>query len=581
MSRSDDLESLLAEVVAHHERHGTLPVLDEYARRRPDLAADLQAAVRRYVALSASLDTGSISATTTSTPSGRGAATSSTATSLPVIDGFRTIERLGAGGMGEVYKLQDVTLDRIVAAKIIRRDGRGNRATAAQDFLREAKSLALFSDPRIVRIFECRLDEEPAVIVMEYVEGFELGRLGPSLEFRQRASVMREIADAVHHAHELGIQHRDLKPSNIMLDGALRPRILDFGLSDGDPSRGHLRGTVAYIAPEQLDPAQPIDARTDVYALGVILYELLCGAPPYRGETQDVLEAVKNGQPRLPAEVDPRVPEALQAIALKAMERRPADRYASARDMARDLDRWLDGRVVLARPSRYTTSLAERVKPHANQIAEWERLHLIYPHEAQRLTSAYRSLEAREDDWIFSSRALTPALITLYLGAFLLLAGSFLYFLADRVEDAVGGGLWTPLAVLGLPFAGLNVAGHVLYRRQHQMVGVAFHLGALGLLPLFLLIAFNETGWWTAGEDTTGQFFTDGWLSNRQLQVTSGVSWMWAAWLALRTRTSALSTAATIFLTLFALGVLTDFGLRRVIEEAAYDSLALRLAPSH
>jgi hypothetical protein len=212
-------------------------------------------------------------------------------------------------------------------------------------------------------------------------------------------------------------------------------------------------------------------------------------------------------------------------------------------------------------------------------VAEWERLKLIYPHEAQRLTSAYRSFDVREDDWIFSSRALTPALITLYLGAFLLIAGSLFYFIADRVEDAVPGGLLTPFLVLGVPFVGLNVAGHWLYRRQHQVVGVAFYLGALGLLPLFLLIAFNETGWWTAGEDTSQQFFTDGWVSNRQLQITTGVSWVWASWLALRTRTSALSTAATIFLLLFALGVLTDFGLRTLIDELAYDRIALRLAP--
>ena len=152
----------------------------------------------------------------------RPAATLQPAT-LPSIDGFRTIERLGSGGMGEVYKLQDLQLDRIVAGKIIRRDHLGSFAGKASDFLREAKSLALFSDPRIVQVFECRLENDPAVIIMEFVDGFELGRLGPSLEFRQRAKVMREVAVALHRAHELGIQHRDLKPSNIMLDGALSP----------------------------------------------------------------------------------------------------------------------------------------------------------------------------------------------------------------------------------------------------------------------------------------------------------------------------------------------------------------------
>ena len=332
MTEIPNLEALLAEVVDYHEQHGTLP---------PTLPPQVAAMAARYLELTVLLD----GADSESGPSlarrpvrrslseggslGEGGP-------LPTIEGFRTIERIGAGGMGEVYKLQDLKLDRLVAAKIIRRDRAGALSAEAGEFLREARSLALFSDPRIVQIFECRLDSDPAVIIMEFVSGFELGRLGPSLEFRQRAKVMRDVADAIHRAHALGLQHRDLKPSNIMLDNSLAPKILDFGLSDSDPARGHLRGTVHYVAPEQLDPSQPIDRRTDVYAMGVILYELLCGVTPFRGETTaDVLEAVRQADPRLPVEIAPDVPAGLQAIALKAMERRPADRYQSAGEMAR------------------------------------------------------------------------------------------------------------------------------------------------------------------------------------------------------------------------------------------------------
>src|SRR6187397_1543691 len=301
-----DVEDLLAEIIRYHEAHGELPAASEIAAMAggdPNLASRLVEAAHRYLSISASLDTGAIDID--SLPGGRPdpPGQSVPGDALPAFEGFRTIERIGTGGMGDIYKLQDLTLDRTVAAKVIRRQGGGLKATAAE-FLREAKSLALFSDPRIVRIFECRTETEPAVIIMEFVEGFELGRLAPSLEFRQRARIMREVCDAVEHAHTLGIQHRDLKPSNIMLDGALSPKILDFGLSDSDAWRGHLRGTPTYIAPEQLDPSQPIDARTDVYALGVIFYELLCGATPYSGSTTEVLTAVQAGQPRLPIEVD-------------------------------------------------------------------------------------------------------------------------------------------------------------------------------------------------------------------------------------------------------------------------------------
>ena len=176
MSDHPDLEARLADAVDHHERHGVLP---------PSLPPTVAAMAARYLELALMLDDGASSRGRS--PLDDQAARDPQADTLPSIDGFHTIERLGAGGMGEVYKLQDLRLDRIVAAKILRRDQAGRLSASARDFLREAQSLALFSDSRIVQIFEYRLEHDPAVIIMEYVDGFELGRLGPSLEFRQRA----------------------------------------------------------------------------------------------------------------------------------------------------------------------------------------------------------------------------------------------------------------------------------------------------------------------------------------------------------------------------------------------------------
>jgi hypothetical protein len=417
------------------------------------------------------------------------------------------------------------------------------------------------------------------VIIMEYVDGFELGRIGPSLEFGQRARVLHEVCDAIARAHALGLQHRDLKPSNIMVDAALAPKILDFGLSAGDPGRGHLVGTLAYLAPEQLDPARAIDARTDVYALGVILYELLCGMVPYTGATDDeTVGAIAEGRPRLPVEIDPRVPEPLQAIALKAMEHDPSQRYPSAREMALDLARYLDGRPVLARPTLYGSVLGARVRPHLEQIREWLRLKLIYPHEAEQLASAYRQLEAREDDWIVESRMLSYSQIALYLGAFLLVAGSLFYFAAHRIYEAVSG-VGRPFAALALPFIGLNLAAHHLYRREHKAVAVAFYLAGVGLLPLFLLILFHETGIWVVPPDSPGQLFPEGSVSNRQLQATILAGTVWCGWLALRTRTAALSTAFAVLLLLLGLAVLADAGLRGWLDDGRFDRLAIHLAP--
>jgi hypothetical protein len=564
---STDLESLFARFVEAHVRDGEHPAAEDLCRSHPHLIAPLEALIDRYLSITAALD-------------GTGEAPESglhVDARLPQFDGFQTIERLGAGGMGEVFKLRDLNLNRIVAAKVVRRDPRAPAGIA--EFLQEARSMALFEDRRIVRIFEFRPTATPPVIIMEFVDGFELGRIGPSLEIRQRARVLIEVCEAVQHAHALGLQHRDLKPSNIMVDAQLAPRILDFGLSSDRPFSGHLKGTLQYVAPEQLDPSKPIDARTDIYALGIVLYELLCGRPPFGGVAEEeVIGAIRTGQPRLPVEVAPDVPEPLQAIALKAMERDPTLRYQSAQEMAIDLRRYLEGRAVEARPSLYATTLGSRVSPHVEQIAEWLRLRLIYPHEAERLRAAYDALDAREDDWIVESRTLSYAQIALYFGAFLLVCGSLFYFAAHRWYEAVRG-VAHPLAVLGLPFVGLNAAARLLYHRDHKAVAVAFYLAAVGLLPLLLIILFHETGVLAVPPNTPGQLFGEAGISNAQLQVTSLAASIWCGALALTTRTAALSTVCAALVLLFGLSVLSDFGLRFWIGNGRWDLLALYAAP--
>ena len=245
---------------------------------------------------------------------------------------------------------------------------------------------------------------------------------------------MIEICEAIHHAHTLGLQHRDLKPSNIMLDAQLCPAILDFGLSAGDPTRGHLTGTIPYVAPEQLDPSRPIDARTDVYALGVILLRAAVRASRRTGETtRDVhRRGSAKGSRGCRSRSIRGCPSRCRRSRSRRWRRRPRTAYQSALEMAADLRRFLEGRAVLARPTIYATTLGSRVRPHLDHIGEWLRLRLIYPHEAERLRAAYRALDAREDDWIVESRTLSYTQIALYLGAFLLVCGSLFYFAADR-----------------------------------------------------------------------------------------------------------------------------------------------------
>ena len=564
---SSDVDELLAEYIEHLQKTGSDADLEILCRGRPDLVAPLRRAVARFLEIETVLRGGDEVATS---PADEGEAPAVS------VRGFRTIEKIGGGGGGDVYKLEDLELGRVVAAKVLRGD-RGLQTTA-EDFLREARALALFDDPRIVRLFDLRSDLDPPVLLMEFVDGFELAKVGLSLEYSQRAAIMAEVAEAIEGAHRRGILHRDLKPGNILLDRQLRPRVLDFGLSSRSELDGYGRGTPAYMAPEQLEPDRKVGAQADVYALGVVLYELLCGVSPFRGETVDELVSrVLQAEPDLPMEVEPSVPEPLQAIALKAMERRAEDRYRSAAEMACDLRRFLAGQPVLARPTAYQSSLGQRMRPHLEHIREWHRLKLIYTHEAEQLRSAYRRLQSREDDWILHGRALSWSQITLYLGAFVVLFGSLLFFVSYTLEAVQG--LLRPLLTLGLPVAGLSAVGFVLLDRGRRAVAVAFLLAGSLLVPLLVLMLTREAGLLEVSTDAVRQLFSDGWISNRQLQIACLVGAGWALAMALKTRTVALSAAWVVLLLLLHLAVLSDFGLRIWLEDGRWDLLATGLIP--
>jgi len=557
------VEALLARYIEKRLDGEAAPDLDALVGERADLAGELRQLVAGYEALAALLGA---PAPPSDEPAGEGEA-------LPFFDGFRTIERLGRGGGGDVYKLLDLTLGRVVAGKVVRAEG--PLSALGADVLREARFLALFEDPRIVRVLDYR-PGDPPLLLMEYVDGFDLSSIGPSLEPRQKVRLMADVAEAVERAHQLGIQHRDLKPGNIMVDAGLRPRILDFGLSSGAADRGHGLGTLVYMAPEQLDPARPIDARTDVYALGVVLFELLCGERPFVGDSDASLgEAIRRGQPRLPREIDPSVPEPLQSIALTAMAALPADRYASARELAADLRRFLEDRPVLARPAAYRSALARRVERHLDDVGEWERLRLVYPHEGRRLREAYHRLDAREGDWILGSRALSFSQIALYLGAFLLACGGVLYFTAYQ-RDGVHG-LAHPLAFLALPLAALALLALRLDRGEHKAAAVAFHLGAAVLVPPLLLILLREGGF-LAGTSGEGRELFER-VTNHQLQAALALSAAWAVFPALRTRTVALASAFALFLAALHLSLLAGFGLRQWVDAEEWDRVGVALLP--
>jgi serine/threonine protein kinase len=281
------------------------------------------------------------------------------ATRWPSVSGYEIVGILGRGGMGVVYKAQQLNLGRMVALKMILA-GIHLSPEALVRFRVEAQTLARVQHPNIVHIYDVLEVEGTPCIAMEFVEGGSLeegladGPMGPV----QAANLVRTLARAVHAAHERGIIHRDLKPANILIATDGSPKITDFGLAKRleDQSKytkpGAIMGTPHYMAPEQAEGTKGIGPAADVYALGAILYEALTGSPPFRGESAaQILKQVLFEEPARPSRLQKAVPAQLEAICLKCLSKDPGKRYATAQALADELDKFLAGMATPTKPT--------------------------------------------------------------------------------------------------------------------------------------------------------------------------------------------------------------------------------------
>jgi serine/threonine protein kinase/uncharacterized membrane protein YccF (DUF307 family) len=405
---------------------------------------------------------------------------------------YRVIRRIGGASASHVFQAVDTVLERLVAVKFL--PHQSDSKESADGSWREARLMSHFNHPNIAQIYEIGELEDRRFIIVEWVDGLPITEAWKDLDLEQRLELYIKVVDAVSVAHKRGIIHRDLKPSNILVTSDLKPKVLDFGIALetsclGNLETGVYRGTPAYSAPEQISRPVKLHSATDVFALGVLLYQLLTDTLPFpQSQTDKLFEAIRNQHPELPTAISKNTPVPLQNICLKALEKEPEKRYASAQELSSDLTHYLRGERVWSRPSFLMDQMQQEILYHRQKLDVWYDNELITQEEYDKLEVIYDHITSTSDLSIIEARTLSFSQVCLYLGGWIVVLGSFVLFYKSWQDIPV---YCRPLPAIAATLL-VMILGDAFWRRQESKLAIGFLATANLLIPITVLLTLGQ-----------------------------------------------------------------------------------------
>lgn len=405
---------------------------------------------------------------------------------------YTIIKKIGQGASGEVFQAMDPALERPVAVKFLYRESIAQRWE--KDRWHEGRFMSRANHPNIAHLYHIGENNGVRYIVMEWIDGLPLTHVWEKESLAKRLNLYLQVLEAIGMAHQKGIVHRDIKPSNILVTAAGRVKVLDFGIALAleRGSQGEMdiyRGTPAYSAPEQITCPEKIGPAADVFALGILLYQLLTDTLPFaQTDNRRLFEAICNQHPELPSAVQESVPLPLQNICLRALEKDINNRYRDAGALAGDVSRFLRGEKVWSRPSFVNDQIQQEVFYHRQRLEVWHHNGLITEKEHDKLENIYERVINPVDLSIIESRKLSFSQVCLYLGGWIVVIGCFVLFYKTWGQIPI---YWRPAPAL-IATGLISIFGIGMWRKTERRLAVGFLATANLLIPITILLTLGQ-----------------------------------------------------------------------------------------